>query len=100
MTCIYNEGAAGTSLLDGHNVSIKVCVCVCARVLGEVELSIEGRELKGESPVDTHPHIHPPHINSGFFSIYASLTLSTLSHSLSLSFSVEKDLTLFRENII
>lgn len=26
MTCIYNEGAAGTSLLDGHNVSISVCV--------------------------------------------------------------------------
>lgn len=26
MTCIYNEGAAGTSLLDGHNVSINVCV--------------------------------------------------------------------------
>lgn len=63
------------SLLDGYNVSIKVCACV----LGEVELSIEGRELKGESPVDTHPHIHPPHVNSGYFFFY--LCLSYFIHS-------------------
>lgn len=79
------------SLLDGYNVSIKVCACV----LGEVELSIEGRELKGESPVDTHPHIHPPHVNSGFFFFFFMPLLlyslcHTHTHSFSLSFSVEK----------
>lgn len=77
MTCIYNEGAAGTSLLDGHNVSIRVGVCVS----GKVGLNIESRELEGESPLYTYPYIHPPHPNAGFFSIYASLTLSTLTHT-------------------
>lgn len=54
MTCIYNEGAAGTSLLDGHNVSRRVCVCV----YWGVGLNTKIEEVEGKSPVapikDTH----------------------------------------------
>lgn len=77
MTCIYNEGAAGTSLLDGHNVSIRVCVCVS----GKVGLNIESRELEGESPLYTYPYIHPPHPNAGFFYLCLSYFIHSDTHT-------------------
>ena len=66
MTCIYNEGAAGTSLLDGHNVSIRVCGCWG----GVLNTEREGKWRERES---------------GRPSIQTFLTFQTLSHTYALS---------------
>lgn len=92
MTCIYNEGAAGTSLLDGHNVSIRVCVCVCWGGRGGVKYRKKGsggRESEGETSPPSPPaprHSDWKQIHAFSVSVYTSLSLySPNSFTLSLS---------------